>query len=154
MFGCTTLITNYRTSNKKGGTKKDDDLVSIYHAEDIRLSHGIVREGFVVFAMLGGGDYNTGGLRDCGGKLASIAANQKTGLDVSLCSASERELPLWRDRLVEFLRAQRKSISVPMDFPQFKTLKKYNHPLVSSMEELATKGYPGKFPFMNRRYVA
>ena len=132
MFGCSTLIRDFREAGKKSRTK-----VRVYHAEVIRETLGLDREGLVAFAVLNGGDYDTTGLRGCGPKLALRAA--KTGIGKSLCAAMEYGLGLsaWKSELADFLRLQRKPLEIPPAYPSAEKVRLYYKPLVSGDYQLA-----------------
>lgn len=142
MFGCDFLIRDDRvvkqagtTDRSKENTAKSQKTVRVVKGEDIRLSHGLDRDGLVLFAMLSGGDYNTTGLRGCGDAASMLAV--KAGLGRSLCQCrTQADCRLWREDLVELFRRKRRPIDVPPDFPDYKTLKKYNEPRVSTDDEL------------------
>ena len=131
MFGCGTLIRQH----KEGG-KIVKDHVRIYQADTIREKYDLDSDSLVLFALLAGGDYNTEGLRGCGSKTAAILARRENGLARALCHASERDLPVWRQRLQEVMRYHNKSLEAPRTFPDFKALGHYRHPTISSPEQL------------------
>ncbi|KAL9075438.1 MAG: hypothetical protein Q9157_004017 [Trypethelium eluteriae] len=131
MFGCTTLIRDFREGGKKSETK-----VRIYRAELVKEKVRLDREGLVAFAMLNGGDYDSTGLRGCGPKLAIQAARR--GLGQSLCDALDQGISMgrWRSELVEFLREQRKPLEIPPNYPSVDKARLYHRPLVSRPHQL------------------
>lgn len=146
MFGCTSLITTFRIPKTNGTTEKHGELVRLFTAQAVQDKHGIDQQGLVLFAMLCGGDYDTTGVRGCGPKTAIQVAKMHIGLASTLCNSSQHELPLWRENLVQQLRQQRSTISVPMDFPNYKTLEKYSHPVVTTVAELRSKRFHWELP--------
>ncbi|KAI9710530.1 MAG: hypothetical protein M1820_002666 [Bogoriella megaspora] len=132
MFGCTTLIRDYRENGKKSETK-----VRVYRSQILKDRFQLDREGLVGFAVLNGGDYDTKGLKGCGPKLAMQAVRQ--GFGKSLCVAFDNCLGFgqWRTELVDFLRAQHKYRDVPYDFPNQKNVENYYRPVVSRPGQLS-----------------
>lgn len=92
--------------------------------------------GFVLFAMLVGGDYDTKGLPGCGPRIAMKAVQQ--GLGHTLCACrSQEDCDTWGLQLDACLRTSGgRGINVPFGFPDFKTLIKYNSPKVTGDETL------------------
>jgi Holliday junction resolvase YEN1 len=141
MFGCDFLIRDDRvakqagvTDRSKENTRKDAKSIRVVRASEIREAHGLDRDGLVLFAMLKGGDYDTKGLPGCG-EAATMRA-VKAGLGRSLCNCrTKADCMAWRENLVSFFSRSR-SIVVPPNFPEIKTLNKYNKPTVSTDEEL------------------
>ena len=136
MFGCNTLIRDFREGGKKSETK-----VRIYRAETLKQKLGLDREGLVAFATLNGGDYDTTGLKGCGPKLAIRAARR--GLGKTLCDAIETGtgMGFWRSELVDFLREQRNHLEVPHNYPSADKVRLYFKPLVSRPHELANLNF-------------
>ena len=131
MFGCGTLIQQHRV-----GKRKVEGHIRVYQARALLEKHDLDSDGFVLFAMLAGGDYNTKGLPDCGPKNAALLSNRSVGLAQKLQEASEGALPRWRVELQEMLRRYRKAIEVPFGFPESKPLNNYRNPIVSTTEQL------------------
>ncbi|KAF1830088.1 hypothetical protein BDW02DRAFT_116872 [Decorospora gaudefroyi] len=143
MFGCQTWIHDDRIAKEKGNTdrskentKKNAKYARVVKARDMQEKYGLDREGLVLFAMLVGGDYDKG-LPQCGPSTAIQAA--KRGLGRSLCACrSQGDCDLWTVELAVFLQttSRGRSIPIPPAFPDYKTLKKYYSPKVSSDEQL------------------
>lgn len=76
------------------------------------------------------------GLRDCGS--ATAAGVVRAGLGTSLCQCRTRaDCSMWRDELLAYFQTQRgRKPNVPLDFPNIKTLDKYNRPKVSADQHL------------------
>ncbi|KAJ4372666.1 hypothetical protein N0V86_008029 [Didymella sp. IMI 355093] len=125
----------------KENTKKSDKNVRIVRAKDIKDRLYMDREGFVLFAMLAGGDYNTVGLRGCGTATALSAAREGT-LAHSLCLCrNQKDCVEWSYRLAAFFQAKppTRSLQIPANFPDYKILQKYYKPKVTSDENLLGK---------------
>lgn len=86
--------------------------------------------------MLSGGDYDVAGLRNCGSALAAGAV--RAGLGTSLCRCRTRsDCALWRTELLAHFQTRRgRTPEIPLDFPDIKTLDKYNRPKVSTDDQL------------------
>lgn len=86
--------------------------------------------------MLVGGDYDEKGLPRCGPSMAMRAI--KRGISQSLCECrNQRDCDVWALVLDEVLGLARgRGLVVPIGFPDFKTLAKYNSLKVSSDETL------------------
>lgn len=86
--------------------------------------------------MLCGGDYDTKGLPGCGSSIAIGAV--RAGLGTSLCQCRTRtDCMIWRDQLSSYFQTRRaRSVVVPPDFPNIKTLEKYNRPKISADDRL------------------
>ncbi|KAJ8111400.1 hypothetical protein OPT61_g5997 [Boeremia exigua] len=94
--------------------------------------------GFVLFAMLAGGDYHEAGLPGCGAGIA-LSAVKEGGLAQSLCACrNQRECTEWSFPLDAFLgsRPRARNLSVPANFPDYKILQKYYRPKVTDDELL------------------
>jgi Holliday junction resolvase YEN1 len=142
MFGCTLWLRDDRVVKEKGtkdrskeNTQKNKKTALVVKAEDLKKIH-IDREGLVLFAMLVGGDYDTKGLPGCGPSMALRAVAK--GLGSSLCACkSQRDCDNWSTQLDSVLRGPgTRGIQLPIGFPAFKTLVKYNSPKVSSDDML------------------
>lgn len=129
MFGAKTVIRTHRYKKDGKGKKINSTThVDVYRAQTIKEKTGLDQEGFILMAMISGGDYDTRGLGRCGPNTAVRLV--KKGFGHSLCAArNEQELDDWRHELRLALRGQ---TDVPTDFPCSKTLKKYKEPNVSS----------------------
>jgi Holliday junction resolvase YEN1 len=148
MFGCSFWIHDDRVAKQQGNkdrskenTKKSDKNVRIVRAKDIKDRLNMDREGFVLFAMLAGGDYNTVGLRGCGTATALSAAREGT-LAHSLCLCrNQKDCVEWSYRLAAFFLAKprTRSLEIPANFPDYKILQKYYKPKVTSDEDLLAK---------------
>ncbi|USP82050.1 hypothetical protein yc1106_09324 [Curvularia clavata] len=146
MFGCTLWLHDHRIAKDKAikdrskdNTKKNGKYACLVRAADLREKYKLDREGFVLFAMLVGGDYDTTGLPRCGPGIALQAMKQ--GLGKSLCECrNQQECYLWSRDLALFLQSnpQGQSINVPSGFPDYQTLTKYYRPKVTSDRELLT----------------
>jgi Holliday junction resolvase YEN1 len=144
MFGCELWIRDDRVAKEKGNTdqskentKKNGKFARVVIARDMKEKYGLDREGLVLFAMLAGGDYDEKGLPQCGSSTALAAV--KKGLGQSLCACrSQRDCDTWSVDLASFLLTapDARSIIVPPDFPEYKTLVKYHKPKVSADEVL------------------
>lgn len=137
MFGCTLWIRDHRIpkedgydNRNKAHTKKVAKTVRVVRADVLREKLRLRREGFVLIAMLVGGDYNTSGLDRCGPATAIRAA--QAGLGVSLCKArNQSDCNQWTSRVLDsFFKREGINISVPLHFPNFETLQYYNEPLI------------------------
>ncbi|KAM0554754.1 hypothetical protein ACHAPJ_006826 [Fusarium lateritium] len=151
MFGCTKMLRRWAPQSIR---QKQPTHVSILDTEQMDLAgQGLDREGMVLVALLSGGDYDPDGLSGCGIKVAAEAA--KAGFGKTLCQlkASDKEgIQNWRIALQHelstnesgFFKRRNKSLVVPEDFPDFKTLRYYTHPVVSpesSLDEIRDKLY-------------
>ncbi|KAF2825978.1 hypothetical protein CC86DRAFT_37249 [Ophiobolus disseminans] len=143
MFGCTLWLRDDRVVRDKGSkdrskenTTKNQRYTKVVTAQDLKTHLQIDRQALVLFAMLVGGDYDEKGLPGCGPSLAMKAV--KKGLGPSLCMCrNQRECDVWALQLDEFLRTSGgRNTALPIGFPAFKTLVKYNSPKVSSDETL------------------
>jgi Holliday junction resolvase YEN1 len=104
---------------------------------EIQEKHGLTRDGLLLFAMLCGGDFNPGGLKNCGAGLAVRAVRDGIGQGLSLCRTQD-DCVEWRSEFSTWLSNQTKSrnVQVPRDFPDIQILKKYIKPTVYSDGEL------------------
>lgn len=133
MFGTTMLIrSHYEEKGTKDKAAKSKTHVDVYHAKDILEKHGLDRDGFVLFALLAGGDYDLAGLKDCGPVKAMQMVRQ--GLAQRLRVLSKENLHIWRQQLENALKG---SPEVPSDFPKQMALEHYIEPTVSTSEKLA-----------------
>jgi Holliday junction resolvase YEN1 len=129
MFGCDVLIKFHHNSNKSKTEFKVFETGSIQRSEPC-----LNQDGFILHAILAGGDYNMTGLKNMGQKGFLKAA--KEGLASSLCKSNKSNITGWRDELMAYLDASNIKISVPLDFPSYENLKNYRSPLVSSRQNL------------------
>lgn len=137
MFGCTTLIRDYREDGTREA--KSTSKVRLYKSEKISQDHGLDQWGLILFVILSGGDYEKQGLPGCGPTAALKAAQH--GLGSILCDAvNAYQLASWQNRLQDFFQTQArfKSIWVPPTFPRAMVLKNYMHPVVTTSEQLLT----------------
>ncbi|KAF2031138.1 PIN domain-like protein, partial [Setomelanomma holmii] len=138
MFGCTMWTQDDRVVKEKGtkdyskeNMSKSKKTVWVVHAAELKSRLQIDREGLVLFAILVGGDYNTKGLPSCGRSAAMKVLRKGLGKSLCICR-NQRNCDIWGSHLVEALRqAGVCSIQVPVGFPDFKILQKYNSPKVS-----------------------
>ena len=137
MFGTGMLV---RTAREEKGGGKSKTHVRVFRAEKIRREVGLDRDGFVLFALLAGGDYEVKGLPGCGPKTAMKLA--KEGLGRGLRGATPATIYAWREQLRSALRG--KSIEVPMEFPNMRAFKYYTEPKVSTPEQLHNLTCPRK----------
>jgi Holliday junction resolvase YEN1 len=101
--------------------------VKVVRAQDIQQQLSLDPDGLVLFAMLVGGDYDTTGLRGCGPATALRAVKAGLGKTLCLCR-TKQDCVIWRSSLLPFYK------DVPLDFPDSKTLDKYNKPTISPDE--------------------
>jgi holliday junction resolvase YEN1 len=140
MFGASTLI-RFHHEVKNGSPVKSKTQFRIYRSEDIaKRIPGLDREGFVLYAILNGGDYDKAGLKGFG-MSNSLKAVEK-GLGKALCEASETGLAEWREELIEYLKEIQSKIVVPPTFPDFQHLRDYRQPLVSDFRNFEWKEPP------------
>lgn len=104
MFGAQTVIRSHKEKkNGKSMAIKSTTRVDIYRAQKIKGKTSFDQHGFVLMAMISGGDYNTRGLDGCGPNTAMKLI--KKGLGTSICEArDDRELADWRFQLQQALR--------------------------------------------------
>lgn len=90
----------------------------------------------MLFAMLAGGDYNTGGVPNCGAEKALRAL--RSGLGMSLCNAkSQEDCNRWRQMvLLRYFKREQSNIAVPNDFTSFQVLQWYRNPKVTADDVL------------------
>jgi Holliday junction resolvase YEN1 len=112
---------------------------------------GLDREGMVLVALMSGGDYDPNGIPGCGIKVAVEAAKAGFGKHVCRLKAVDKEgIQAWRNSLTHELRTnerghfkrRNKALAIPEDFPDFKILRYYTHPVVSpesSLNEIREK---------------
>ncbi|KAF7195434.1 DNA repair protein RAD2, partial [Pseudocercospora fuligena] len=130
MFGCTTLIRKHGTDS--GNCMR---MVRIYRSSTILERFDMDSDSLVLFAVLSGGDYDLTGLRDCGPMTAKEVAKRRHSLASALKHYTEGDLPVWRTSLREVLKKCGKAISVPDQFPKWKTVQSYRNPAVSTEEK-------------------
>jgi Holliday junction resolvase YEN1 len=129
MFGCTTLI-RFHYEKKQGKESKSNTHFRLYRSEDIpKRLPGLDPQGFVLFAILNGGDYDKAGLKGFGTQNSLDAV--KAGLGKSLCRAAESDLLAWRQELVKYLKDIGSKIIVPPNFPVWEHLRNYRDPLIT-----------------------
>ncbi|KAE9375820.1 PIN domain-like protein [Stipitochalara longipes BDJ] len=155
MFGCTTLI-RFHYEKKQGKESKSNTHFRIYEAEDIpKRLPGLDREGFVLYVILNGGDYDKAGLKGFG--ISNSLEAVKAGLGKSLCRAAESDLPRWREELVQYLGEAGSKVVVPPTFPVWAHLRDYREPLIT--QSLSSKWQQAKLimetelkPFVQEYY--
>ncbi|KAK7054272.1 PIN domain-like protein [Favolaschia claudopus] len=129
--------------------KKDKDKITVYNAEAIARHPevGLTQGGILLLAVLGGGDYDTAGLPDCGMGTAHALARCGYGDSLLLAAQTlcvddlEQFLVGWRQEIRTelatnsqgFMKSKRKALSakIPDDFPSTKILKLYVNPTTS-----------------------
>lgn len=140
MFGCTTLI-RFHYEKKQGKDSKSNAHFRVYRAEDIpKRLPGLDRDGFVLYVILNGGDYDKAGLRGFG--MTNSLEAVKDGLGKSLCRTAESDLPRWREELVQYLKDVGSKAVVPATFPVWTHLRDYREPLITY--ELSSKWQQSK----------
>ena len=138
MFGATSTMKNWSAVGTKGN--KQPTHINMYDAEVISRS-SLDRDGMILIAMLSGGDYTPDGVAGWGVKVASEAA--RAGFGKQLLDFSKKDhvgLRAWKEKLQHelstnesnYFRTKHKSLKIPDDFPDRKTLSYYSHPIVSS----------------------
>jgi Holliday junction resolvase YEN1 len=143
MFGCTKVLRKWSPESKRSTVPTH---VSLLDAKKLELgAQGLDREGMVLVALMSGGDYNPDGLPGCGIKVALEAARAGFGKELCRLKAADKEaLQAWRNSLIHELRTNEKgyfkrrnqALRIPETFPDFKILRYYTHPVVSSVENL------------------
>jgi Holliday junction resolvase YEN1 len=133
MFGAQTVIRSHKEKKDgKGKAIKSTTHVAVYRAQTIKEKSFLDQQGFVLMAMISGGDYGARGLDRCGPNTALKLV--KKGLGKSVCEArNDAELAEWRYTLQQTLKG---AADVPLGFPCPKTLKKYMEPNVSRPEQV------------------
>jgi Holliday junction resolvase YEN1 len=137
MFGASTVIRFYY---KRENTKSKTHFRLFRYQDIVNRVSGLDREGFVLYSILSGGDYDKDGLKNIGTEGSLKAA--KRGLGKSLCQASESDLAAWRQELIDYLKEIRSSIVVPSDFPKFQHVRDYRQPLISDFRTFEWKKRP------------
>jgi Holliday junction resolvase YEN1 len=93
MFGTTMLIkTHYERAAPKSKTH-----VKAFRADDIKRDYGLDQDGFMLFALLVGGDYEIQGLPGCGPKITLKLAKERLGRSLRECLNAE--IHVWRRQL-------------------------------------------------------
>ncbi|KAF7374667.1 hypothetical protein MSAN_00351700 [Mycena sanguinolenta] len=146
LFGARRVI---RSLNKKS---KDEITVYTAVATEIHSQISLSLGGILLLAILGGGDYDTVGLANCG--ISTAHALARCGLGDSLLEAVqtrvgsrlEEFLVGWREQLSTelatnsqgHLKSKQKALSrkIPNAFPSVKVLKLYVYPVTSWSEGL------------------
>ncbi|KAJ5643601.1 uncharacterized protein N7484_006108 [Penicillium longicatenatum] len=151
MFGSTWTIMNF--SKEKGTATAASTHVTCYHLgnEDHVSNVPLSRAGMILFAMLSGGDYLPGGVKNCGPGLAAEIAKAHFGEDLLEQLASQSpdlstRLNEWRERLQYeleenesgYFATKHKAVRIPDTFPDQTILKYYAEPKVSTDDEMAT----------------
>lgn len=130
MFGCSTLIKQHKVNGNR-----ITDHIRVYQSSEIQQRLDLDADSFVLFALLSGGDYYQGGLRDCGPSKAKLLARRRHGLARALTHVSQEDLPAWRDSLAETMKELRISVEIPYTYPPWKALEGYRNPAVSTEEQ-------------------
>ncbi|KAJ6096281.1 hypothetical protein N7486_007027 [Penicillium sp. IBT 16267x] len=151
MFGSTWTIMNF--SKESGTATSASTHVTCYHLgnEDHVSNVPLTRAGMILFAMLSGGDYLPGGVKNCGPGLAAEIAKAHFGEDLleELSSQSPElgtRLGEWRERLQYeleenesgYFTTKHKAVRIPDTFPDRTILEYYAEPKVSTDAEMAT----------------
>ncbi|EJF60479.1 hypothetical protein DICSQDRAFT_162059 [Dichomitus squalens LYAD-421 SS1] len=156
IFGAQTVIKNFGLdlSGNKGNPPKNADgntskaHAHVYTADDIRRHPDVrlTRDGLILFALMSGGDYDTGIFR-CGPAMAHAMA--RSGFGEQLVQAYERYgesghftiwLEQWRTELQAAIRANSHGLMargapnfvIPQEWPKVKTLQLYVEPVTSA----------------------
>ncbi|KAM0352933.1 hypothetical protein ACHAPU_001817 [Fusarium lateritium] len=143
MFGCTKMLRRWSPQSKRSTTPTH---VSLFDTDKMELGEqGLDREGMVLVALMSGGDYDPDGIPGCGIKVAVEAAKAGFGKDICRRKAVDKEgIQAWRNSLIQELRTnengyfkrRNKALTIPEDFPDFKILRYYTHPVVSPESSL------------------
>ncbi|KAG5662185.1 hypothetical protein KAF25_004424 [Fusarium avenaceum] len=149
MFGCTRMLRRWSPQSKRSTVPTH---VSLFDTDKMELEkQGLDREGMVLVALMSGGDYDPNGIPGCGIKVAVEAAKGGFGKHVCRLKAVDKEgIQAWRKSLTHELRTnekgyfkrRNKALTIPEDFPDFKILRYYTHPVVSpesSLNEIREK---------------
>ncbi|KAM0336355.1 hypothetical protein ACHAPQ_004210 [Fusarium lateritium] len=149
MFGCTRMLRRWSPQSKRSTTPTH---VSLFDTDKMELEQqGLDREGMVLVALMSGGDYDPNGIPGCGIKVAVEAAKAGFGKHVCRLKAVDKEgIQAWKDSLTHELRTnekghfkrRNKALAIPEEFPDFKILRYYTHPVVSpesSLNEIREK---------------
>ncbi|KAK5734223.1 hypothetical protein LTR17_009054 [Elasticomyces elasticus] len=131
MFGATVVIKAHKI-----GKDRVKDHIKVFTAERLRNRLDFDADSFILFALLSGGDYCTKGLPGCGPQTARLVAKQEHRVATASRHVQENQLPIWREALKKLLRLHRNSVEVPAGFPDFKALKNYRDPIISTPEQL------------------
>ncbi|WZH48141.1 DNA repair endonuclease rad2 [Fusarium acuminatum] len=143
MFGCTRMLRRWSPQSKRSTVPTH---VSLFDTDKMELEkQGLDREGMVLVALMSGGDYDPNGIPGCGIKVAVEAAKAGFGKHVCRFKAVDKEgIQAWRNSLTHELRTnekgyfkrRNKALAIPEDFPDFKILRYYTHPVVSPESSL------------------
>jgi Holliday junction resolvase YEN1 len=143
MFGCTRMLRRWSPQSKRSTVPTH---VSLFDTDKMELEQqGLDREGMVLVALMSGGDYDPNGIPGCGIKVAVEAAKAGFGKHVCRLKAVDKEgIQAWRNSLTHELRTnekghfkrRNKALTIPEDFPDFKILRYYTHPVVSPESSL------------------
>ncbi|KAK5722230.1 hypothetical protein LTR17_014333 [Elasticomyces elasticus] len=131
MFGATVVVKQHKI-----GMSRVKGEIKVFTAERLRDKLDYDADSFLLFALLSGGDYCTEGLPGCGSRTARLAAKHEHRVATASRHVQEHQLPQWRQALTKLLRSFRNSAEVPAEFPNFKALKDYRNPAISTPEQL------------------
>ncbi|KAK5729066.1 hypothetical protein LTR15_002207 [Elasticomyces elasticus] len=131
MFGATVVIKAHKI-----GKDRVKDHIKVFTAERLRNKLDFDADSFILFALLSGGDYCTKGLPGCGPQTARLVAKHEYLVATASRHVQENQLQRWREALQKLLRLHRNSAEVPAGFPDFKALKNYCDPIISTPEQL------------------
>ena len=139
-FGCTCFM----REKKESGDRKYSN-VSIYTSQAIMAGRSrLDREGMILFALMSGGDYNSG-IPRCGPKVALEAARAGFGRDLLKLPKDDRSgINEWKERLQyelstnesSYFETRHPGIIVPEWFPNRTVLDYYTNPAVSPLQAL------------------
>jgi holliday junction resolvase YEN1 len=147
MFGAGLTLRDW-SKEGKAGSHSAPTHVSVFDLEKLKeISGGLDPEGMVLVALLSGGDYDEDGVPGIGISLACEIARAGFGSDLLelVRRSDEGGIQEWRDRLQYELEAnesgyfkmKRKTVRIPVDFPNRKILDYYMNPAVTQESELA-----------------
>ncbi|KAK5676348.1 hypothetical protein LTS10_011160 [Elasticomyces elasticus] len=131
MFGATVVVKAHKI-----GKDRVKDHIKVFTSERLRNKLDFDADSFILFALLSGGDYCTKGLPGCGPQTARLVAKHEHCVATASRHVQENQLPIWREALKKLLRLHRNSAEVPAGFPDFKALKNYRNPIISTPEQL------------------
>jgi len=131
MFGCDFLIRSHYEKSTVAASKSHAH-VKIIRAADIRRRprlENMNNDGFVLFALLAGGDYDIAGVQGCGPGKALSAVQKGFAQRLAQMEPGENSLrlQLWRDELAGVLK-----VPVPISFPHVRAWSYYRNPSVST----------------------
>lgn len=121
-------------SSLPAGSKGEFNEIILFTPEEIQVATGLDHSALILFALLAGDDYESGGLKGCG----QVTAHQlaRSGLGTSVVEQVQ-EPAVWRDHVQSHppCGLPRRMCSLltqmPTDFPSGRVLDWYNHPVTS-----------------------